>query len=721
MLQARCLWLTVVAVLAGNTRAHPPKAVAHDGAPGLGGEDVSFLERGIHAEDMDLHAAMRAMADGWDDNLLKDEPEEARRQLAMVVSNKKLAKTVRKIQPAMVASNRRLVKTVREELAHERHARRHELKKLRSEIEAAKSLAPELASDMDVHSEDKYLHSDMRAALQDDGEEDEHAAGNTSIVQLAALNQHLVDDAFLGSLAVLASGPSLQAEQDLHSEDETPNDGLHSDHQGGSRRDDLHSEDEELNSTMRAALTTDGEEDATLNTTGSSSAQQMAMAVSTRGLVRTLRKELAHERHVRRHELKKLRSEIEGTGQPVHETEEDKGDAQDLDIHTEDVDLHSQMRAALEDDGEDDNDEEEMLSQTSRDLAEEDHGVFGNFDIHSDDKELHSAMRAMTDGVDDEDTAANTAGSSSTQQLAMVVANRRMVKTLRKELALERHVRHHALKSLRRKLRSKIKAKMTWVSRLGLVLRMSPMLTTIGLSLSPLRDARCWAKNGCTGESQAAPFVSIFFGCIQWSAYGLFAYRVTRTPGFLVLGANAVGIALGMFYIVTFLRFCWDKKELRKLCLLSCAAGAVLLVEAGTIVVAAPRTSMWLLGHVAATCTLLNSCSILAPIREVWHNRCASKISLSIASAMAINSALWLFTGIMLHDRTLELSQLVSLATSMMCVSLKLSFPDAERLPLSISKSQGSKTERAPTEDSPLLGKTTGDTGSSPEMTKLVI
>merc|ERR1719321_994280 len=92
---------------------------------------------------------------------------------------------------------------------------------------------------------------------------------------------------------------------------------------------------------------------------------------------------------------------------------------------------------------------------------------------------------------------------------------------------------------------------------LFLVLKMACMMSNLFFQVSPYGLVKRWRDEGNTGQADAAPLVSIFFGCCQWCFYGCFAWYVTGKTGFLVIVyANAIGMFLGAFYVSSFQQFC---------------------------------------------------------------------------------------------------------------------------------------------------------------------
>lgn len=83
------------------------------------------------------------------------------------------------------------------------------------------------------------------------------------------------------------------------------------------------------------------------------------------------------------------------------------------------------------------------------------------------------------------------------------------------------------------------------------------MAGNILVQLSPYPQVQRWETMGDTGDSDAAPYVSIAFGGWQWCYYGIFAFTVTKRSGFLILvHSNCLGAVLGTYYSWAFYRNC---------------------------------------------------------------------------------------------------------------------------------------------------------------------
>merc|ERR1719433_2231930 len=87
------------------------------------------------------------------------------------------------------------------------------------------------------------------------------------------------------------------------------------------------------------------------------------------------------------------------------------------------------------------------------------------------------------------------------------------------------------------------------------------MAGNVLVQVSPFPQVKRWEVRGCTGEADAAPYVSICFGGWQWCFYGLFAWLLTKRSGFLILvHSNCLGAVLGSYYAVTFFQNCRCQK-----------------------------------------------------------------------------------------------------------------------------------------------------------------
>lgn len=135
------------------------------------------------------------------------------------------------------------------------------------------------------------------------------------------------------------------------------------------------------------------------------------------------------------------------------------------------------------------------------------------------------------------------------------------------------------------------------------------------VQLSPFPQVKRWSSRGCTGDADAAPYVSIFFGGWQWCYYGLFAFFVTGRSGFLILvQSNALGAMLGSFYIFTFFRNCGDKQTQGSLQTYLTVVSSLVLVQASALAVLPSDRALFLSGLVASFCSFLGALSMLATL-----------------------------------------------------------------------------------------------------------
>lgn len=205
------------------------------------------------------------------------------------------------------------------------------------------------------------------------------------------------------------------------------------------------------------------------------------------------------------------------------------------------------------------------------------------------------------------------------------------------------------------------------------------MAGNVLVQLSPFPQATRWEARKSTGETDAAPYVSICFGGWQWCFYGMFAYLVTKRSGFLVLlHANCLGAVLGTYYTMLFYRNCQDtgaKTNLQKY--LSAVAALVLLQLCGLLTLPAER-SLFLSGLVSSFCSFMGALSMLVTVPQVLATQNARSIPGMLAGANLMSSLVWLICGYILADPLVMLPNLMGAASSGICLGLKLRLPSME-------------------------------------------
>merc|ERR1719428_2709677 len=139
---------------------------------------------------------------------------------------------------------------------------------------------------------------------------------------------------------------------------------------------------------------------------------------------------------------------------------------------------------------------------------------------------------------------------------------------------------------------------------------------------SRFRKGRRWELRGCTGEADAAPYVSIAFGGCQWCFYGMFAWMVTSRSGFLILvHSNCLGAILGSYYVSTFYRNCRNEEALRTLQKYVSAVTALAALQVCALSVLPAERALFLIGIISSFCSFINATSVLVTVPQVLRTQ----------------------------------------------------------------------------------------------------
>lgn len=211
----------------------------------------------------------------------------------------------------------------------------------------------------------------------------------------------------------------------------------------------------------------------------------------------------------------------------------------------------------------------------------------------------------------------------------------------------------------------------------ALVIKTLCVASNICFQASPLPTIRRFAVFGDTGDIDAAPYVSIGFGCIQWCFYGLFANVVTQKSGFLVLFySNCIGAFLGSAYVVIFWQNC-RSQSLRDRCALYLKVlGTIALTQVVLVSLLPPMRALWLSGLISSAWSTLSSFSMLTTVGTVFRTQSSKTLPMDLLCAGQINVSLWLICGVMLQDQWIICPQLLSFCILGFGLSLKIYFPD---------------------------------------------
>jgi len=205
--------------------------------------------------------------------------------------------------------------------------------------------------------------------------------------------------------------------------------------------------------------------------------------------------------------------------------------------------------------------------------------------------------------------------------------------------------------------------------------------------LSPIPQVRQFHKLKDTGEADAAPYVSIMFGGLQWSFYGIFAFVVTENPDVMVLVySNMVGAIAGFCYLHGFLTNCKDTRSRQRL-LMYCKITAT-LAAVQLLVTISVDTHLALLfcGLVSSICGMMGACSLLTTMPQVFSSMCSSSINMPLLCTGMFGNSIWLVCGLMMHDIWIIAPSAVSLLLQSFAAAVVAIFPRKLDEPLMNSK-----------------------------------
>ena len=217
------------------------------------------------------------------------------------------------------------------------------------------------------------------------------------------------------------------------------------------------------------------------------------------------------------------------------------------------------------------------------------------------------------------------------------------------------------------------------------------MAGNILVQLSPYPQVTRWESTGCTGDSDAAPYVSIAFGGWQWCYYGLFAFFVTKRSGFLILvHSNCLGAVLGTYYSVAFYRNCNHDHSLGGLQRYTSAVVMLVLFQLCSLAVLPVERALFVTGLISSFCSFIGAISILVSLPRVIQTQDSTSIPALLVSANLVSSLVWCICGWMLEDPLIASPNIVGFLSGCVCMSLKYMYPAHEW-------SSPKREQRAPT------------------------
>jgi len=200
------------------------------------------------------------------------------------------------------------------------------------------------------------------------------------------------------------------------------------------------------------------------------------------------------------------------------------------------------------------------------------------------------------------------------------------------------------------------------------------------VQVSPFPSVKRWETRGCTGEADAAPYVSIAFGGCQWCFYGTFAWLVTNRSGFLILvHSNVLGLVLGSYYVFTFFNNCRNDEALRTLQKYLSAVSALALLQVCALGVLPAERALFLIGIISSFCSFINATSVLVTVPAVLRTKDSSSIPGPYAVANLLSAMTWTLCGFILADPCVTMPNLFASCCSAGSLVLKVMYPSSEK------------------------------------------
>lgn len=202
------------------------------------------------------------------------------------------------------------------------------------------------------------------------------------------------------------------------------------------------------------------------------------------------------------------------------------------------------------------------------------------------------------------------------------------------------------------------------------------MAGNILVQISPYPQVQRWEATGCTGDSDAAPYVSIAFGGWQWCYYGLFAFFVTKRSGFLILvHSNCLGAVLGTYYSIAFYRNCKHDHSLGGLQRYASAVIMLVLFQLCSLAVLPVERALFVTGLISSFCSFIGAISVLVSLPRVIRTHDSSSIPALLVSANTVSSIVWCICGWMLDDPLIAAPNIVGCVSGAICLTLKYMYP----------------------------------------------
>lgn len=210
----------------------------------------------------------------------------------------------------------------------------------------------------------------------------------------------------------------------------------------------------------------------------------------------------------------------------------------------------------------------------------------------------------------------------------------------------------------------------------ALIVKTLCMVMNVIFQVSPFPTVKEFYARGDTGQADAAPYMSIFFGGCQWCFYGMYAFIVTEKSGFLVLVySNFLGAILGAVYTYGYWQNCQDFSAVQRLYKYFGVVVVLVLMQVVAMCTLQCQESLFFSGLVSSICSIMISASMLATVPLIFETRCSASIDVHLTSVAAISSVLWLTCGCILKDKWILAPNTVGLCILLFTLSLAVYFP----------------------------------------------
>jgi len=203
------------------------------------------------------------------------------------------------------------------------------------------------------------------------------------------------------------------------------------------------------------------------------------------------------------------------------------------------------------------------------------------------------------------------------------------------------------------------------------------MMSNVVVQMSPYSSIKKIRSDKNTGDFDAAPLVSIAFGCVQWSFYGIFAWLVTGKAGFLiVVYANGFGAFVGIFYVASYHTYCQCQQARMKLYQYYHMVVNLVVIQVCAIFTFSLERALLFCGAIASTTTIVSALSPWTVVSTVISTQSSERMPVPLLAASLVSSGLWCFCGLLLWDIWIMVPNFVGILSNIFLVAIALKYLD---------------------------------------------